>query len=73
MNAYDRDLGKPDEPATLHYGDGEFVVLKPGRYVLCAVTGAKVPLEALRYWNPELQEAYAGPAEALKRWKDLTS
>ncbi|MBW8860126.1 MAG: DUF2093 domain-containing protein, partial [Caulobacter sp.] len=39
-------------------------------YVLCAVTGAKVALEALRYWSPELQEAYAGPAEALKRWRE---
>ena len=26
---------------TLHYGDGEFVVLKPGRHVVCAVSGLK--------------------------------
>jgi hypothetical protein len=45
-------------------------VLKPGRYVLCAVTGLKVPLEQLRYWSAPLQEAYAGPAEALKRWQE---
>jgi len=69
MNAYDRDLGKSDGLATLHYGDGEFAVMSPGRYVLCGVTGAKVPLDALRYWSPEHQEAYAGPAEALKRWQ----
>jgi hypothetical protein len=71
MNAYDRDLGKSADIAVVHYGDGEFVLLKPGRHVVCAVTGAKVPLEALRYWNPVLQEAYAGPAEALQRWKEL--
>ena len=65
MNAYDRDLGAAG-PATVHYGDGEFAILSPGRYVLCAVTGPKVPLENLRYWSPELQEAYAGPAEALQ-------
>jgi hypothetical protein len=70
MNAYDRDLGKSDGLAVLHYGDGEFAVMSPGRYVACAVTGAKVPLEALRYWSPELQEAYAGPTEALKRWQE---
>ena len=70
MNAFDRDLGKAGELAQLHYGDGEYVVLRPGRYVLCAVSGVKIPLEALRYWNPELQEAYAGPAEALKRWRE---
>jgi hypothetical protein len=69
MNAFDRDLGKSDL-ASLHYGDGEYVVLKPGRYVVCAVTGVKIPLDALRYWSPELQEAYAGPAEALKRWQE---
>jgi hypothetical protein len=68
MNAHDRNM---DGPASLHYGDGEYVVLKPGRYVLCAVTGKRVALEALRYWNPERQEAYAGPAEALARWKEL--
>lgn len=68
MNAPDRAL---DGPAVLHYGDGEFAVLKPGRYVLCAVTGKRVPLEALRYWNATLQEPYAGPDEALARWKGL--
>ncbi len=70
MNAYDRDLGKAGEIAKLHYGDGEYVVLRPGRYVICAVTNVKIPLEALRYWNPELQEAYAGPEQALQRWKE---
>jgi hypothetical protein len=73
MNAYDRDLGKSDGLAVLHYGDGEYAVLSPGRFVLCAVTGQKVSLEALRYWSPELQEAYAGPTEALKRWQEKTA
>ena len=71
MNAFDRDLGKVGELALVRYGDGEFHVLRPGRYVLCAVSGKKIPLEALRYWSPRLQEAYAGPAEALERWKAL--
>jgi len=55
-------------PATLHYGDGEFAVLKPGPFVLCAVSGRAIPLEALRYWSAERQEAYFGPAEALTRF-----
>jgi hypothetical protein len=46
-------------------------VLTPGRHVICAVSGRRIPLEDLRYWNPVLQEAYAGPAEALARWKQL--
>jgi hypothetical protein len=54
-------------PATLHYGDGEFAVLKPGPFVLCAVSGRSIPLDTLRYWSPERQEAYWGPAEAIAR------
>lgn len=69
MNAHDRTLGANDL-AKLHYGDGDYAVLRPGRHVLCAVTGEKVSLEHLRYWSAELQEAYAGPAEALKRWQE---
>lgn len=53
--------------AQLHYGDGEFVVLKPGAFVRCAVSGLRVPLETLRYWSAQRQEGYAGPAEAASR------
>ncbi len=67
MNAFDRNL---DGQATVHYGDGEYVVLKPGRFVVCAVSAKRIPLEALRYWSPALQEAYFGPEEALARWKE---
>jgi hypothetical protein len=61
----------PAEIATLHYGDGEFVVLKPGRAVVCAVTGKAVPLETLRYWSVSRQEAYAGPTEAFQRLRQM--
>lgn len=73
MNAQDRTLPGAGDLASVHYGDGEYVVLKAGRYVLCAVTGVKIPLEALRYWSAPLQEAYAGPAESLKRWQETQS
>ena len=62
MNVMERDAG----PALVTYGDNEFVVMRPGRYVLCAVSGARIPLEALRYWSVERQQAYAGPAEASR-------
>lgn len=58
-----------DGPAQLRYGDGDFAVVRPGRYVLCAVSGKRIALENLRYWNPRTQEAYAGPEEALAAWK----
>ena len=54
-------------PATLHYGDGEFAVLKPGRFVVCAVTDRPIALEVLRYWSVALQEPYAGAGQALRR------
>ena len=53
--------------ATLHYGDGEYAVLKSGRFVTCAISGKAIPLETLRYWSPQRQEPYAGPREALER------
>jgi hypothetical protein len=69
MNAHDPDFAGA-ELAKLHYGDGDFAVIKPGRYVVCAVTGKKIPLEQLRYWSAERQEAYAGAAEALQRFQE---
>jgi hypothetical protein len=71
MNAFDKDIGQPGDLALVRYAPGELMVLRPGRYVVCAVTGKKIPLEALRYWSAELQEAYAGPAQALQRWQEL--
>lgn len=57
-----------NEPmATLHYGDGEYAVLRPGRFVRCAVSGKPIPLEVLRYWSAERQEAYASPVEFMER------
>ena len=71
MNAHDPEFARSTELAVLHYGDGEFAVIKPGRFVLCAVSGQPIALEALRYWSPEHQEAYAGPEQALARWLEL--
>ncbi len=65
MNAIDRDM---DAQAQLHYGDGDYVVLKPGRYVVCAVSERRIPLDTLRYWSVSRQEAYAGAAEAVQRF-----
>lgn len=45
--------------ARLHYMANNFRMLSPGDHVLCAVTGAAIPLDDLRYWNVERQEPYA--------------
>lgn len=60
-------MSSNDRPATLHYGPNGFRVITPGNHVLCAVTGEKVLLEALRYWSVERQEPYASAEIATKR------
>jgi hypothetical protein len=51
--------------AIVEYLDGDFKVLRPGHFVRCAVTAATIPLEELRYWNVEKQEAYASREAVL--------
>lgn len=45
--------------ATLVYGPNGFRVVRPGRFVNCAVTGEPVSLEELRYWSVDRQAPYA--------------
>jgi hypothetical protein len=65
----DRDF-RPDGLAEIEYLDGEYRVVKPGSYVACAVTGQPIPLDALRYWSVDLQEAYASPEIATRRFQE---
>ena len=44
--------------AKVRYDTPDFAVLSPGTHVLCAVTGERIALEELKYWNVERQEAY---------------
>ena len=57
-------MSSGDKAAKLYYGPSTFRVL---RHVYCAVTGEVIPLEELRYWSAEHQEAYATPEIATKR------
>ena len=52
--------------AHLHYGDGNFRMVSQGDFVRCAMTGAVIPLDELRYWSVARQEAYADAAAALE-------
>ncbi|MEY4268786.1 MAG: hypothetical protein RLZZ58_2 [Pseudomonadota bacterium] len=45
--------------ARLAYEPNGFRMLAPGDHVLCAVSGAAIALEDLRYWSVARQEAYA--------------
>lgn len=57
----------PGHEARLRYGPNGFRVLRPGRYVLCAVTERTIPLEDLRYWSVHRQEPYASAEIASER------
>jgi hypothetical protein len=65
LNRFD-NRSAPGE-AEVRYLDGDFRVIRPGAFVRCAVTGAAIPLEELKYWSVERQEPYAGPLAVLQR------
>jgi hypothetical protein len=52
--------------AVLHYGTPHYDVVRPGHFVLCAVSGDHIPLDELIYWSEEFQEAYRGAVEATQ-------
>ena len=60
-------MSSGESAATLIYGPNGFRVVKPGRFVVCAVTGEAIPLDELRYWSVERQEAYSRPEIATRR------
>ena len=53
--------------ARLLFLDNDFDIVEPGDYVLCATTGKKVPLDELRYWSMDLQEAYVDAKACSER------
>lgn len=59
-----------DREARLHYQPNGFRVLSPGDHVTCAVSGARIPLDHLRYWSVTRQEPYASAEIATRRALD---
>ncbi len=57
--------------AKLIFKHNSFDIVENGDYVLCAVSGKKINLNELNYWNVELQEAYFSAIEANERFKKL--
>ena len=57
--------------AKLKYLPNNFQILDDGDYVICAISGKKILLENLTYWNVDEQEAYFSYVEAsIKREKN---
>ena len=57
--------------AKLKYLANNFKVVEEGDHVVCAVSGKKILLEKLTYWNVELQEAYFSYKEAFIKNESL--
>ncbi len=68
MNRFERTPISASE-AELRYLDGDYRIVRPGSYVRCAVTGTPIPLDELKYWSVDLQEAYATPEAVIARLK----
>ena len=57
--------------AKLKYLPNNFQIIEPGDHVICAISGKKIELDELNYWNVDLQEAYYSYVEAsVKRFLD---
>lgn len=65
------DPSRPmNNEAEVKYLDGDFRVVRPGAFVRCAVTGVSIPLEELKYWSVDRQEAYVSPEAVARRFGD---
>ena len=57
--------------AKLKYLPNNFDIIEEGDHVICAVSGKKIPLQNLNYWNIDEQEAYFSYVEAsIKKEKN---
>ena len=54
------------QEAKMRYLESDFQVLAPGSHVLCAITNAPIPLDELKYWSFERQEAYVDAAASVE-------
>ncbi|WP_342359154.1 DUF2093 domain-containing protein [Terrarubrum flagellatum] len=68
MNRHERPPA-PLSEAVIEYLDADLRVIRPGAFVRCAVTGQPIPVDQLKYWSVDRQEAYATPAASLTRVK----
>ena len=58
--------------AKLKYLPNNFTILEAGDYVICAISGKKILLENLNYWNVENQEPYFSYVEASMKRENNT-
>ena len=57
--------------AKLKFFPNNFEILEEGDHVICAVSGKKIPIENLIYWNVDDQEPYYSYIEAAIKKEKL--
>ena len=63
LNRIQNDRGNE---AKIRYLESDFQVVAPGTHVVCAITGQSIPLDELKYWSFDRQEAYVDANASLK-------
>tara|TARA_Y100000591_G_scaffold90175_1_gene76236 strand:- start:5246 stop:5443 length:198 start_codon:yes stop_codon:yes gene_type:complete len=58
--------------AKIKYLPNNFEIIEHGDYVVCAISGKKIRIENLTYWNVELQEPYYSYKEALEKREKIS-
>ena len=53
--------------AKLKFMPNKIEIINDGDHVICAVSGKKISLTELSYWNVDLQEAYFSYKEAASK------
>ena len=53
--------------AKIKYLPNNFQIIESGDYVICAVSGKKIDIDKLTYWNVQLQEPYFSFVEAFQK------
>ena len=53
--------------AKIKYLSNNFEIIENGDHVICSISGKKIPIENLTYWNVELQEPYFSYKEASQK------
>lgn len=59
-------LSGNEREALIRYDTPEYHVLRPGDYVVCAITHERIPLSDLKYWSVARQEPYRDAAASLE-------
>ena len=53
--------------AKIKYLPNNYEIIENGDHVICAISGKKIGLNELNYWNVDLQEPYYSYIEAFQK------